>query len=149
MKLLKDSDKHNIPIHLSICFLGDLSIRRPDMAAIDYHRDALYILDQLQLPHKVEWISVTSCSAAADCIKKMQVRGAPAIAQAGALALAVELKQHSHSFTTSEAVARWVRSQCEQLLLPSRPTAVNLANACDELKRTADSAASSAKCKLF
>jgi methylthioribose-1-phosphate isomerase len=47
-------------------------------------------LDQLKLPFEFEYIQIKSCEEAWKAIRAMNVRGAPAIAIAAALALAVE-----------------------------------------------------------
>ena len=67
------------------------------LEAIRYHAatkvapPSLEILDQLLLPHRTVFLAIHSCEEAHAAIKKMQVRGAPAIAIVAALALSVEL----------------------------------------------------------
>ncbi|CAI7820461.1 unnamed protein product [Closterium sp. NIES-53] len=95
-------------------------------------------------------------------IKDMVVRGAPAIAIAAALALAVEVHQHS-VFESADAAVKHITDRLDYLvssggapaqdaavkhitnrldyLVSSRPTAVNLSDAAEKLKRVAEEAA--------
>jgi methylthioribose-1-phosphate isomerase len=63
----------------------------PILEPIQYARGWLKLLDQRQLPLREVYVDVESCEDAHTHIKEMTVRGAPAIAVAGVLALAVEL----------------------------------------------------------
>ncbi|XP_045159097.2 methylthioribose-1-phosphate isomerase-like [Mercenaria mercenaria] len=98
------------------------------LEAIKYRRGQLDILDQLLLPSQSVYISVNDTKDAWNAIKKMQVRGAPAIAIVGCLSLAVELIDTE--FTNSDDVASYVASKL-QYLVSSRPTAVNMKEAAD------------------
>jgi methylthioribose-1-phosphate isomerase len=55
-----------------------------------YKRGELQLLDQLKLPFEFEYIPIMNCEESWKAIRAMNVRGAPAIAIAAALALAVE-----------------------------------------------------------
>lgn len=98
------------------------------LEAIRYRRGQLDILDQLLLPSQSVYISVSDTKDAWDAIKKMQVRGAPAIAIVGCLSLAVELIDTD--FTNTDDVASYVASKL-QYLVSARPTAVNMKEAAD------------------
>eukprot|EP00270_Netrium_digitus_P009914 TRINITY_DN3048_c0_g1_i1.p1 TRINITY_DN3048_c0_g1~~TRINITY_DN3048_c0_g1_i1.p1 ORF type:complete len:799 (-),score=259.48 TRINITY_DN3048_c0_g1_i1:39-2378(-) len=63
----------------------------------------------------------------------MVVRGAPAIAIAAALALAVEVVKKQQEFTTADAAGSFISEKLD-FLVSSRPTAVNLADAAMKLK---------------
>jgi methylthioribose-1-phosphate isomerase len=63
----------------------------PTLEAIRYRRGSLELLDQRLLPQKEVFLPVKSCAEAHKLIREMAVRGAPAIAVAGMLGLAVEL----------------------------------------------------------
>ena len=97
---------------------------------------ALRILDQLQLPHRTTFESISTCEDAHDAIKKMKVRGAPAIAIVAALALAVELGTllAKSSLATSAEDSQETIGQRLEYLKSSRPTAVNLGDAVRKLK---------------
>lgn len=94
----------------------------------------LEILDQLLLPHRSVYIPIESAGDAWNAIKRMNVRGAPAIAIVAALGLAVELGYWDISKTS----APWVKDEIFkklEYLVTSRPTAVNLWDAVRKLKR--------------
>ncbi|CAA18878.1 methylthioribose-1-phosphate isomerase Mri1 [Schizosaccharomyces pombe] len=91
------------------------------LQAIIYNEDKLLVLDQLLLPYERKYISVSNVEDAFAVIKKMQVRGAPAIAIVAALSVAVGLKHLSEDADAKE----YVINSFEHLK-QSRPTAVNL-----------------------
>lgn len=103
------------------------------LQAIKFSKEdvSLDILDQLQLPYSTVYISIKTIQDAFDAIKSMQVRGAPAIAIVGAFAITVDtynqLKNKVHR-TVGQLV------DLIDYLITSRPTAVNLSNACLEIK---------------
>ncbi|MFZ9519929.1 MAG: S-methyl-5-thioribose-1-phosphate isomerase [Silvanigrellaceae bacterium] len=105
----------------------------PRLEAIRYSRGSLSILDQLKLPHSSEFITIANCAQAADAIKSMQVRGAPAIAVTAALSLAVELPSIVEKSADLTMFTRMLNERLE-LLGSSRPTAVNLFEAIDRIK---------------
>ncbi len=94
----------------------------------DEENSSLQVLDQLLLPYRTQYIDINSIEDAYRVIKQMQVRGAPAIAIVGAFAIVVELARGAAR--TPEELAAAI----DHLVL-SRPTAVNLANACNDIKR--------------
>ncbi|KAF5624892.1 methylthioribose-1-phosphate isomerase [Fusarium sp. NRRL 52700] len=105
------------------------------LKAVKYTRGKLQVLDQLRLPHEFHYDDVSNRTEAFDSIATMRVRGAPAIAIVAALGLAVEL--HNGSITASNAEE--TISQIEEALdylKESRPTAVDLTNAINQLKST-------------
>lgn len=103
--------------------------------AIEYQRGRLRLLDQRKLPHQTEWIDIYDSNDGWTAIRNMTVRGAPAIAIAGMLSLAVELVSGGEGmqFQSVEDAKRYVEDRLEYLET-SRPTAVNLFIAVKELK---------------
>jgi len=86
-------------------------------------RDYL-VLDQIKLPHTIEFIKCSTYTDVAVTIKDMNLRGAPLIGAAASAAVALAFKDgflDRHSF---EIVIKQ--------LLATRPTAVNLKNVLDE-----------------
>jgi methylthioribose-1-phosphate isomerase len=81
--------------------------------------DALMILDQRRLPGEETWVRCETAEQAAECIRSMAVRGAPAIGLAAAYGMALAAK-------SGEDLGR-----AAALLRSARPTAVNLAWAVD------------------
>jgi methylthioribose-1-phosphate isomerase len=84
---------------------------------------ALLVLDQRLLPYEERWLRCESAADVADCISTLAVRGAPAIGIAAAYGL---------------ALAGDDREEAAELLRATRPTAVNLAWAIDQLTDTPD-----------
>jgi methylthioribose-1-phosphate isomerase len=95
-----------------------------------------------------EYEEVNNAEDGWEAIRSMKVRGAPAIAIAGALSLAVEahriLAATEFAFGDAAAAADYLVNKLEYLKT-SRPTAVNLFEAADRLTRLArDKAATAA-----
>ncbi len=84
---------------------------------------ALELIDQRALPLRFEYMRCTSAAETADAIRRMVVRGAPAIGCTAAYGLAVEA-QRLQSLPLPEFLA--AMEQASALLAASRPTAVNL-----------------------
>ena len=104
------------------------------LQAIVYSRSSLQILNQLDLPHTENYIKISTVEQAWQSIKRMQVRGAPAIAIVAALSLAVELSSlwlNEEEEISDDGLALAVQNVIQKLdyLVTSRPTAVNLADA--------------------
>ncbi len=90
------------------------------------YSDKLEILDQTLLPHQEKWITIQDTPQMIDAIKKLQVRGAPLIGVAAALQLAQAAKTN---FDIDDLMKQ------AQALYEARPTAVNLMNCIDRMKR--------------
>ena len=105
------------------------------LEAIDYQRGRLRLLDQRKLPHETEWIDICDSNDGWTAIRNMTVRGAPAIAIAGMLSLAVELVSGGGGiqFDSIHAAKAYIEGRLEYLET-SRPTAVNLFIAVKQLK---------------
>ena len=100
------------------------------MDAIRWQGKSLALLDQTRLPVEEVWNTYTDYRKVADAIRRLVVRGAPAIGVAAAYALclaAMEYKgQNPEEFQKSMAAA-------SAELAASRPTAVNLFWALDRM----------------
>ena len=81
-------------------------------------------IDQTLLPHRYEIATLKSLDDAARAIKTMQVRGAPLIGAAAAYGVALALRQDASDAALERAYA---------LLFATRPTAINLKWALDEM----------------
>ncbi|MFM8606107.1 MAG: S-methyl-5-thioribose-1-phosphate isomerase [Cyanobium sp.] len=75
------------------------------------------VIDQTRLPHRLEVCSLTTLEAAAEAIRTMVVRGAPLIGVTGAYGLMLALQADPGDASLEAAF---------QVLLATRPTAVNL-----------------------
>jgi methylthioribose-1-phosphate isomerase len=82
------------------------------------------IIDQSLLPHRVEKLRLTSCDDAARVITSMQTRGAPLIGAVAAYGVALALRADASDENLEKAYAA---------LLATRPTAINLKWALDEM----------------
>jgi methylthioribose-1-phosphate isomerase len=84
---------------------------------------------QRKLPLEVVYIEIQDATAGWQAIKDMVVRGAPAIAIAAALSLAVEVETlKSAAAGNSQEAVSFLQNRLDYLV-SSRPTAVNLADA--------------------
>ncbi len=84
------------------------------------------ILDQRRLPWEVRWVELRSEEQAAIAIRDMWTRGAPMIGAVGAYGLAMALDRDPSDAGLDAAYAR---------LVETRPTAINLKWALDEVAR--------------
>jgi methylthioribose-1-phosphate isomerase len=82
------------------------------------------IIDQTALPHRFATLRLTALEDAERAIKTMQVRGAPLIGVAAAYGLCLALRADASDENLERACAR---------LLATRPTAINLKWALDEM----------------
>ncbi|HEY3918705.1 MAG TPA: S-methyl-5-thioribose-1-phosphate isomerase [Stellaceae bacterium] len=85
------------------------------------------IIDQTQLPHALVTLTLTDLDQAAHAIRAMQVRGAPLIGAAAAYGMALAMRAGA-SDAALDAAGR--------TLLATRPTAVNLRWAIEDMRRT-------------
>lgn len=93
------------------------------MEAIIWENDRLRLLDQTKLPGSIEYIECDNYRVVAEAIKRLSVRGAPAIGAAAAYGLVVGAKQIAAS-DRATFLAK-VAAIAEELGA-TRPTAVNL-----------------------
>ncbi len=94
------------------------------MRSIDWVDGALELVDQTLLPGELVRLSVNDVPTLVDCIKRLAVRGAPAIGVAGAFGVAIAVRNHAPGPELDAAVTS---------LRNARPTAVNLARMVDRV----------------
>src|SRR5262245_38952641 len=82
------------------------------------------VIDQTLLPHRFATVPLTSLDDAARAIKTMQIRGAPLIGATAAYGVCLALKADASDEALERAYA---------VLLATRPTAINLKWALDEM----------------
>ncbi|KAJ8534730.1 hypothetical protein K7X08_016458 [Anisodus acutangulus] len=114
------------------------------LQSICYKRGSLRLLDQRKLPLETTYLDIQDAKDGWEAIKEMVVRGAPAIAIAAALSLAVEVSNLASFNGTSDDAATFLRKKLKYLV-SSRPTAVNLSDAAVKLNEDIDKAAAKAK----
>jgi methylthioribose-1-phosphate isomerase len=82
-------------------------------------------IDQRRLPHDFVVARITTCDAAADAIRSMLVRGAPLIGATAAYAVALAMRADGSDAALDQAY---------DTLIATRPTAINLKWALDEMR---------------
>jgi len=91
---------------------------------------ALKVLDQRQLPDVCRYDEYSDAAGVAEAIATMRVRGAPAIGIAAAYGVVLSARQHYSA--TADGWRQNVAADIE-ILAKSRPTAVNLFTALDQM----------------
>lgn len=97
---------------------------------ISFKEDHIEIIDQTKLPVKIEILKIYNLDALILAIKKLAVRGAPALGIAAAFGLALAAF-YSKSKNSKELIQEL--NQSARKLKAARPTAVNLFWAIDEI----------------
>ena len=90
----------------------------------DANGEAVEVIDQTVLPHRFRTRRIATLEDAIEAISTMVVRGAPLIGATAAYGLALALRADSEAIRPERAYGR---------LLRSRPTAVDLRNALDDV----------------
>jgi methylthioribose-1-phosphate isomerase len=96
----------------------------------------LLLLDQTRLPREEVLLEIGNYRAAADAIRDMQVRGAPAIGVTAAYAVALAARELPHE--AREDFLTGLR-EASSYIVAARPTAVNLPWAVERMLRFAES----------
>ncbi len=99
--------------------------------SIDWDRDAIVAIDQTRLPMEERLLRLGDVPALAEAIQSLRIRGAPALGVAGALGIALAVRQAQKQGMDLQAAA----DQAAALLAATRPTAVNLRWGIDQALR--------------
>jgi len=110
-----------------------------EILSLYWDNDRLYFLDQTLLPVDVVREEQTSIEQVWDSIKKLKVRGAPAIGVAGAYGLYIGARSHA-GLSIEEFMGKL--QEMAVYLNSSRPTAVNLSWGLKRMTSVAESSAS-------
>ncbi len=89
--------------------------------AVDFRDGKLRLLDQRELPQAVRYLEIGDAEGAAEAIRDMAVRGAPAIGLAAAYAMALAARE-----ATGTADPAATLGTLSGLIAQARPTAINL-----------------------
>ncbi|MBN8595198.1 MAG: S-methyl-5-thioribose-1-phosphate isomerase [Anaerolineae bacterium] len=100
------------------------------MRTVEWVNGVVRMIDQKQIPWKLELVDLPDYQAVAASITDMTVRGAPAIGASAAFGMALAARQSSAG--TPDGLIADLRGAA-QVLKAARPTAVNLAWAVDRL----------------
>ena len=96
------------------------------MRTVDWADGAVEIIDQTALPGELRVLRLITVDDVVDAIRRLAVRGAPAIGVAGAFGVALAARRHAGDHDRIAAAVRRIET--------ARPTAVNLAR---QTRRTA------------
>ncbi len=109
---------------------------------VKWSDEGVLMLDQRLLPTEEKWLTLKTYNEVADGIRDMVVRGAPAIGVSTAYGIALGVRQFvGTNLVDLEDELDYI---CE-VLFKTRPTAVNLGWAIDEMKKTFGKAKSDGK----
>ncbi len=102
---------------------------------IKWHGNHVRMIDQRMIPSKIKWYECRGYKDVITAIKKMIIRGAPAIGVAAAMGLAqgagaIKAKTHQHFLKSFKIMANE--------MLSARPTAVNLRWAVERMTKLAE-----------
>ncbi len=102
-------------------------MKKSDYFSLKFENDSLIFLDQTKLPFVERYVSTDKYERIAEAIEKLEIRGAPAIGIAAAYGLALSQRKKASLQEFQKAYNRlWL----------TRPTAVNLFWALEEIKKT-------------
>ena len=96
------------------------------MRTIDWNDDHVVIVEQTLLPHVVQFVHLRTVDSLIDAVRRLAVRGAPALGVAGGLGVALAAVEASSRGVTGSAWDDAVRTDAARVRT-ARPTAVNLA----------------------
>jgi len=101
--------------------------------SVSWDDDSLFIIDQTHLPEREINLQLSSAGQVWDAIKKLKVRGAPAIGIAGAYGLYLGIRDlEGENYSSFERET----ARIADYLNSARPTAVNLSWALERIKNT-------------
>jgi methylthioribose-1-phosphate isomerase len=109
-------------------YIAAVAIGASPIQAVRWDGRRLSILDQTLLPAREAWLALTGARDTAEAIARLAVRGAPNIGITAAYGLAMELAARPSLGALEEG---------SEILLASRPTAVNLAWAVQRVRTAA------------
>lgn len=108
--------------------------QQPENIQLSSTQDAVIILDQTKLPSEVSYLTLRTAPEFYDAVKKLKVRGAPAIGICAAFAMYV-LARQIHVEDASSFLAEV--HKIKEYLSAARPTAVNLNWALERMEQVA------------
>ena len=117
------------------CLFGGIIVK--DTVWLDEEKDLLMYIDQTKLPAKLEICSCNDIFDLFNIIKRLSIRGAPAIGVGAAIGLYAAVNRFED---VTEDGFLYSLYKSAEIVKSSRPTAVNLAWAVDRMVRCADSA---------
>jgi methylthioribose-1-phosphate isomerase len=109
-------------------------LKQNSFSAMKWQDNCLLLLNQTQLPATIEYIKCTDYNRVIAAIKRLEVRGAPAIGAAAAFAVVLGVQElvHSHRFSWQDFL------DITEKITAARPTAINLAWAVNRMVTAAE-----------
>ncbi len=107
-------------------------------SSVTWAGDAIEIIDQTKLPGSLEILRLATVDGVVDAIRRLAVRGAPAIGACGGLGMTLGLRERQPA---TAAEARRVLEETARRIGAARPTAVNLTWAVGRVQDAASSGA--------
>lgn len=105
---------------------------------IEWIDGKIRIIDQTQLPEKLAYLDIRDIRVLSEAIRKLRIRGAPAIGIAGAMGVALAAQEYPRN--ERKGLIRKVKESIATLKM-TRPTAVNLFWALNRMEKVLDSVA--------
>ena len=121
-----DGTKIQVPVDRQYNYFMNVDNQKFRSIALADDGLQVVIIDQTKLPHVFETVTLDDVDAAADAIRTMKVRGAPLIGATAAYGMALAVRANRNDEAVKDA---------HQLLLSTRPTAINLRWALDALSK--------------
>ena len=111
---------------------GQATQALPEIPTIEWRDGRVVMIDQRRLPWREDYVTCTSVRCVAAAIRKMVIRGAPAIGCAAAMGLALGARELAGQ--SPERFRLGFQRMCG-LMRRARPTAVNLGWAVERMER--------------
>ena len=109
------------------------------LQTIAWTGSAVRLLDQTKLPTRTEYVEITTERQMHDAIRRLVVRGAPAIGVAAAFGAYLAIRNEPEDDPPADRIRRRLDDACDYLAT-SRPTAVNLFWALNRIRQTGERA---------
>ena len=106
-----------------------------ELRTVEWKDNSVIMIDQTKLPNELVFVKYTDYNDVALAIKKLVIRGAPAIGVSGAFGLALAALQ-----STAETIdgLRSDLHKAKKILFATRPTAVNLSWGLEQIMKIAE-----------
>ncbi len=124
------------------CFVSGVMVKRSESRSersmfktIEWTPEGVRMIDQTRLPGEEVYLTCRDYREVAEAIRRMVIRGAPAIGVAAAMGIALGVKD-SPAHTVAELRAEF--ETIAQVISQTRPTAVNLFWAVERMRRVFD-----------
>ncbi|WTW94005.1 S-methyl-5-thioribose-1-phosphate isomerase [Streptomycetaceae bacterium NBC_01309] len=99
-----------------------------EVRSLAWHGKGLHLIDQTALPREIVRLDVTDVDTLIDAIRRLAVRGAPALGASGAFGVAIAMLQAEREQWGEDTLRDAIRR-----IRDARPTAVNLAGGVDRV----------------